>query len=80
MDDLIEKLRALIDETREANKLPELMTPDDCAEYLGLTVSRLFELRKERKGPPFLHLSSRTIRYERSEVLAWARSHRVETE
>lgn len=80
MDDLTTELRALRDEVkalRVGQDFPDLMTPAQCAEYLGKSVEALYVWRKERSGPPYLHISSKTILYDREDVLAWARSHRV---
>lgn len=85
MDELTQELRALRDDVKALQvkqALPELMTPEQCAEYLNRSVEVLYLWRKERirgeqSGPPFLHISSRTILYDRADVLAWARSHRV---
>lgn len=85
MEDLTQEIRALRDELRALQvkqTLPDLMTPAQCAEYLNRSEEVLYLWRKERNagqdsGPPFLHISSRTILYDREDVLAWARSHRV---
>ncbi len=83
MDDLVEEIRALRGEvaafkTRE--QFPPLMTPAQTADFLSKSEEVLYLWRKERTGPPFLHVTSRSIFYDRDEVLAWARSHRVETQ
>lgn len=85
MDSLTEEIRALRDEVkalRVTQDLPQLMTPEQCAEYLNRSVEVLYLWRKERlagqdSGPPFLHISSRTILYDRDDVLLWARGHRI---
>lgn len=85
MDEITQEIRALRDELRALQfkqKLPDLMTPVQCAEYLNRSEEVLYLWRKERNagaesGPPFLHISSRTILYDREDVLEWARSHRV---
>lgn len=53
MTDLIAELRAAI----EAARVPDLMTPSQGAEYLGVSEIHLCQLRKERRGPPFLAIS-----------------------
>jgi len=85
MDEITEELRALRDDVRALKvkgELPDLMTPAQCAEYLNRSEEVLYLWRRQRNageesGPPFLHISSRTILYDRDDVLAWARSHRV---
>ena len=85
MEQLTDEIRALREDLRALQikqELPDLMTPAQCAEYLNRSEEILYLWRKERNegqqsGPPFLHISTRTILYDRVDVLAWARSHRV---
>lgn len=85
MDELTEQIRAMRDDLKDIKaqqNMPQLMTPEQCAEYLNRSVEVLYLWRKERNtgrasGPPFLHISSKTILYDRQDVLEWARSHRV---
>jgi len=85
MDELTQEIRALRDDVNALQvkqELPDLMTPTQCAQYLNRSEEVLYLWRKQRNegdesGPPFLHISSRTILYDREDVLAWARSHRV---
>lgn len=58
-------------------EFPQLMTTFEAAAFLSLSKEQLQIYRKERSGPPFLHIGQRTIRYDRDDLLAWARSHRV---
>tara|TARA_E500000305_G_C3969611_1_gene211284 strand:- start:498 stop:743 length:246 start_codon:yes stop_codon:yes gene_type:complete len=74
-EDLISELRDLLD----AQQLPPLMTTKQVADLLDLSTEWLFNARKARTGPPFIQISRQTVRYDRDDVLAWARSHRVET-
>jgi len=84
-EQIADQLRALRDEVaalKAQYAAPKLMTTSQCAELLQMTTRRLEEMRKRRNlgddlGPPFLHLSSKKVLYDRDEVLAWARSHRV---
>lgn len=82
MDDLIEEIRALRDDVaalKTQQQYPPLMTPAQTADFLSKSEEVLYLWRKERTGPPFLHVTSRSIYYHRDEVIAWAQSHRVET-
>lgn len=82
MDDLIEEIRALRGEVatlKTCEQFPPLMTPAQTADFLSKSEEVLYLWRKERTGPPYLHVTSRSIFYDRDELLAWARSHRVET-
>lgn len=85
MEDLTQEIRALREEVRALQvkqNFVYLMTPAQCAEYLNRSEEVLYLWRKERNAgqdsvPPFLHISTRTILYDREDVLAWARSNRV---
>lgn len=85
MDQLTQEIRSMrqtVETLQVKQALPDLMTPAQCAEYLNRSEEVLYLWRKQRNageesGPPFLHISSRTILYDREDVLAWARSHRV---
>ncbi|MEM9897756.1 MAG: DNA-binding protein [Pseudomonadota bacterium] len=66
----------------QVQQVSDLMTPKQCAEYLNRSEEVLYVWRRERNegqesGPPFLHITSKTILYDREDVLAWARSHRI---
>lgn len=80
MDKLTEEIRALRDDVKALQvkqELPDLMTPAQCAQYLNRSEELLYLWRRDKEGPPFLHISSKTILYDREDVLEWARSHRV---
>lgn len=59
------------------NEVPKLMTTPECAEFLGVGKDVIFEWRKNGEGPPYLHITARTLRYDRDAVLEWAQSHEV---
>jgi predicted DNA-binding transcriptional regulator AlpA len=82
--DLAVEVRALRDEVKALTERldgalgPKMMNTAQCAAFLGMSPDRLYEWRRERIGPPYLHLSSRSILYDRDAVIAWAQTHRVE--
>lgn len=81
--DLAEEVRALRDEVKalsarfEGTAVPKLMNTAQCAAFLGKSPDILYEWRRDRKGPPYLHLSARSIMYDRDSVIEWAQSHEV---
>ena len=81
--DLSSEIRALRDEIKtlaervECASAPKLMNTSQCAAFLGKSPDILYEWRRDRKGPPYLHLSSRSILYDRDTVIEWANSHEV---
>lgn len=56
---------------------PKLMKISEVAEFMGVTEAVIYEWRAKGEGPPFLHITARTVRYDRDDVIAWAKSHRV---
>lgn len=74
-EDLISEVRNSL----EAERFPPIMTTQQVAHLLDLSTEWLFQARKTRTGPPFIQISRQTVRYDRDDVLAWARRHRVET-
>lgn len=82
MDEILQEIRVLRDDlaaSKTPEQFPPLMTPAQTAGFLSKSEEVLYLWRKERRGPPFLYVTSRSIFYDRDEVIAWARSHRVET-
>lgn len=77
------ELRALREDVRALSAqldgvaTPKLMNTAQCAAFLGKSPDILYEWRKARKGPPFLHISPRSIMYDRDSVIEWAQSHEV---
>lgn len=80
---LTEEVRALRDEIKALSEridgasAPKMMNTAQCAAFLGKSPDILYEWRRDRKGPPYLHLSSRSILYDRDSVIEWAQSHEV---
>jgi predicted DNA-binding transcriptional regulator AlpA len=56
----------------------QLLTTEDVAEWLGVTVVWLKLRRRKRRGPRCIRLSSHMIRYRRSDVFAWLDSRTTE--
>jgi predicted DNA-binding transcriptional regulator AlpA len=77
------EIRALRDEVKalaeriEGASARRLMNTAQCAAFLGKSPDILYEWRRDRKGPPYLHVSSRSILYDRDAVIEWAQSHEV---
>lgn len=58
----------------------KLLTPREVAEYLGIPESTLAQWRSQGRGPQFIKLESRLVRYRRSDLDAYIGQHLVETE
>lgn len=52
-------------------KRPTMLTPGELAAQLGVNVRDLKRLRDEGRGPAYIELTPRTIRYLSSEVADW---------
>ena len=52
-------------------KRPRMLTPGELAAQLGVDVRDLKRLRDEGRGPAYITLTPRTIRYLSSEVADW---------
>jgi hypothetical protein len=73
IDDLISELRTAI----EAQSLPEIMTPAQAAQFLGVSEDYLRDHRKARSGPPYSQPATKIVRYMRSNLIAWLNRSRV---
>lgn len=57
-----------------------LLTPREAAEYLGVPETTLAQWRSQRRGPPYVKLELRLVRYRRSDLEAYVGQHLVEME
>jgi len=59
-----------------------LLTPEEVAEMLGLSIDTLAQWRSQRRGIPFVKLSRSIVRYQQRDLESWleARIVRVEVE
>jgi len=58
-------------EGAEAGEPDQLLTTSDVAEWLGISTQWLEIGRGKNYGPKFVVLSTRRVRYRRTDVLAW---------
>jgi excisionase family DNA binding protein len=49
---------------------PEMLSPQDLADFLRVPVTTVYDWRYKRKGPPASKVG-RHVRYRRSDVEAW---------
>lgn len=71
--ELVAELRAAI----EAQSYPEIMTPAQAAEFLGVSEDYLRDHRKAKSGPPYSQPASKIVRYERTDLINWLRRSRI---
>ena len=72
-DDLLAELRTAI----EAQNFPEIMTPAQAAQFLGVSEDYLRDHRKRKSGPPYSQPASKIVRYMRSDLVAWLNRSRI---
>jgi excisionase family DNA binding protein len=56
-----------------------LLTPKQVAELLGLPEGTLAQWRSQRRGPLYIKLGGRLVRYRASDVEEWVARQTVET-
>lgn len=61
-------------------RLSVLLTPRQAAEYLGVPETTLAQWRSQRRGPPYIKLESRLIRYRRTDLESYVGQHLIETD
>ena len=72
-DVLLAELRTAI----EAQNFPEIMTPAQAAQFLGVSEDYLRDHRKRRSGPPYSQPASKIVRYMRSDLITWLNRSRI---
>ena len=73
VDDLITELRTAI----EAQSFPEIMTPAQAAQFLGVPEDYLRDHRRSKSGPAYSQPATKIIRYMRSDLASWPNRSRV---
>lgn len=58
--------------TPTSDYLDRLINETDAADFLGYSIRALQNWRVRGGGPPYVRISSRSIRYRRRELNAWA--------
>lgn len=56
-----------------------LLTPRQAADFLGVPESTLAQWRSQRRGPPYIKLESRLVRYRLADLEAYLAGHAVKT-
>lgn len=70
---LLAELRTAI----EAQSFPEIMTPAQAAQFLGVSEDFLRDHRRAKSGPAYSQPATKIVRYARSDLLAWLARSRV---
>lgn len=73
VNDLISELRTAI----QAQSFPEIMTPAQAAQFMGVSEDYLRDHRKARSGPPYSQPATKIVRYMRSDLINWLNRSRV---
>jgi excisionase family DNA binding protein len=56
-----------------------LLTPAEAANYLGVSLSALNHWRSERRGPVYVKLEGRLIRYRLADLEKYVAAHSVDS-
>lgn len=51
--------------------MDRLLSPPEVCELIGVKPSTLQKMRHRKKGPPYVRLGHRTVRYPESELKRW---------
>jgi hypothetical protein len=57
-----------------------LLKRSEAANFMGWETQTLANRAWKGQGPPFIRLSSRSIRYRLGDLLTWAKAHQVRPE
>jgi predicted DNA-binding transcriptional regulator AlpA len=57
-----------------------LLSPKEAAEFLGIPSGTLAQWRSQRRGPPYIKLEERLVRYRRSDLEGYLSGHLVDTD
>lgn len=73
VNDLISELRTAI----QSQSFPEIMTPAQAAQFMGVSEDYLRDHRKARSGPPYSQPATKIVRYMRADLVNWLNRSRV---
>ncbi|WP_170571147.1 helix-turn-helix transcriptional regulator [Ruegeria atlantica] len=76
-DDRICALESRLNELETKLSLPHCMTTRQVCEFVGISEVQFYEWKKQGDVPPAMYWSARTVRYDREDVMAWAKAHKV---
>jgi len=57
-----------------------LLTPKEAAEFLGIPPGTLAQWRSQRRGPPYIKLEERLVRYRHADLEEYLSGHLVDTD
>lgn len=70
----INELRALV--VKQARAQKEIISVEECAEFLGLSISYIYRLTHEKRLP-YYRPNGKKIYFQKQELLNWLLSHRI---
>lgn len=65
------KIKDLLAEPKKVHEKPVIMTPDELAEYLGVSKWTLQTWRSNGRGPKYIHVNNVKKYYRLDDVLEW---------
>jgi predicted DNA-binding transcriptional regulator AlpA len=64
-------------ESRHGSTEPRLLCDKEVAKFLGVSEVTLADWRRLKKGPPFVRLEGRMVRYRASDIEAWLAAQEI---
>lgn len=61
-----------------ATNSKQLLSPKEAAEFLGIPLGTLAQWRSQRRGPPYIKLEERLVRYRHSDLEEYLSGHSVD--
>jgi excisionase family DNA binding protein len=74
-----EKTPPLESNAQYGAKLTGLLTPDEVAEQMGLSIETLAQWRSQKRGIPYVKISRNCVRYRQSDLDGWLSERIVRT-
>lgn len=71
---LEDRVATLEQALKQTAQFPKYMTVDQVCEAVQMGRVKFFELRKEGVAPKAIYFGTRSMRFDRDDVLAWAAS------
>lgn len=76
LDDLLLEIRDLRADIAR-NMAPEVMTPEQAADFLNVTTETLYRWRKDASGPKYSQPTRSVVRYLKADLLEWMQECRA---
>lgn len=66
--------------TNQSSEANQMVSGPEAAKFLGISKKTIEHWRQQKKGPPFVRLSTRAVRYRIADLLAFIERKTVDNE